>query len=254
MADASKHFEAVGCGDEIPRSLGGDPSNGVVGIAPDIERRDTDRTERAADRAARAIPGQRAFHRVLVAEHGKMFFDRHGRDAVGGEPIAQPFGVGGENHIGCIRLKKGRVMPRAVRLTAIGLQGTVESIGMRPRQHGERCDPLRVSIGERPGDAAAPIMAGEMKAFVAVAQGRNDRHRVVHQAVDVIMRRVARVGPGAFRIAALTWRDGAMAHVGERAHLRTPAVHRFRKAVQQQHQRRAGLARDQRVEDEGGRN
>jgi len=52
MAAAGKHFEAVGCGDEIPRALGGDPSNGVVGIAPDVERRNMDRTERAADRGA----------------------------------------------------------------------------------------------------------------------------------------------------------------------------------------------------------
>src|SRR5205814_8959702 len=112
--------------------------------------------------------------------------------------------------IGCIWLKKGRVRPRAVLLTAIGLQGTVESIGMRPRQHGERCDPLRVSIGERPGDAAAPIMAGEMKAAVGMAAGGYDRHRVVHQAVDMIIGGVADVRPRAGRVTALARGDRAI--------------------------------------------
>ena len=121
---------------------------------------------------------------------------------------------------------------------------------MRPRQDRERGDPLGVAIGERPGDAAAPIMAGQMKAPVGIATGRDDRHRIVHQAVDVIARKIVRVGPRARRIAALARRDGAIAHVGQRSDLRAPAMHRFRKAVQQQHQRRSLVARGQRVEGE----
>ena len=123
---------------------------------------------------------------------------------------------------------------------------------MRPRQHGERSQPLRVAIGERPGDAAAPIVADQMKARVAVAAGRDDRHRVVHQAVDVIIGGVRDVGPRARRIAALARRHRAIARVRQRRHLRAPAMHRFRKAMQQQHQRRAGLAGGEGVEGQAG--
>ena len=52
MADSGKHFEAIGCCDEINRAFGGGPPDGVVGIAPDVERRHADRAEGVADRAA----------------------------------------------------------------------------------------------------------------------------------------------------------------------------------------------------------
>ena len=39
MADAGQHFELVGRGDEIDRAFGGDAADGVVGVAPDVERR-----------------------------------------------------------------------------------------------------------------------------------------------------------------------------------------------------------------------
>ena len=63
---------------------------------------------------------------------------------------------------------------------------------------------------------------------------------------------VARIGPRARRIAALARRNRAIARTGKRIHLRPPALHRFGKTVQQQHQRRARLACDQSVESEGG--
>ncbi len=94
-----------------------------------------------------------------------------------------------------------------------------------------------MAVGEAPGDAAAPVVTGEMKARVAISARGRDRHRVVHQAVDQVMRKFAGIRPGAGRIAALARRDGAIAHVAQRRDLRAPAVHRFRKAVQQQHQR-----------------
>ena len=64
------------------------------------------------------------------------------------------------------------------------------------------------------------------------------------------MRKFTRIRPGARRIAALARRNGAIAHVAEGRDLRAPAMHRFRKAVQQQHQRRAGRARRDGVERE----
>jgi hypothetical protein len=43
-----------------------------------------------------------------------------------------------------------------VRLIAIlHLQRPIERVGMRPRQHGERRQPLGKTIGQRPSDAAA---------------------------------------------------------------------------------------------------
>src|SRR6266436_7245644 len=90
MADAGQHSKAIGCGDEIARAFGGDPPDGVVGIAPDVERRHPNRAERAADGAAGAIPGEGCFHRVLVAEHGKMLLDRRTGNTARLQPLAQP--------------------------------------------------------------------------------------------------------------------------------------------------------------------
>ena len=144
-------------------------------------------------------------------------------------------------------------MPRTLRLIAIGhQQRPVEGIGMRPRQHGERCDPLRKTIGQRPGNAAAPVVADQMEAAIAVAAGRNDRHRIVHQAFDMIIRGVIGVRPRAGRIAALARSHRAIAGGGEGGHLCAPAMHGFRKAVQQQHQRRPGFAADEGVERQTG--
>ena len=120
MADAGENLEAVRCRDEITRTLGGQPPDGVVGIAPDVEGGHPDRAERCADRAARAIPGQRRFHRVLVAEHGKMRLDRTCGNAGRGQPLAEPFRIIGQQQIGRTRFEKGLVMPRSVRLIAIG--------------------------------------------------------------------------------------------------------------------------------------
>src|SRR5580698_9480058 len=45
VAAAGKHFEAIGRRDEISRAFGCDPSDGVVGIAPDRERRHANDSE-----------------------------------------------------------------------------------------------------------------------------------------------------------------------------------------------------------------
>ena len=182
-----------------------------------------------------------------------MRFDRARRHAVGRQPLAQPSGVVGQHGVGGIGREKRGVVSRALRLIAARhLQGAVESVGMRPRQHRERRQLLRIFVGQRPADAAAPVVPGEMKAAVAMARGRHDRHRIVHQAVDVIIRGLSRIRPRARRIAALARRDRAIAGRRQRLDLRLPAPHRFRKAVQQQHQRRIGRTRDQGVEGEGG--
>src|SRR5260370_15481199 len=119
--------------------------------------------------AARENPGEGGFHRRLVAQHGKMLLDRGSRNAGRRETLAQPFGIVGKNNIGGAGLEKSLVVPRAVRLIAIlHLQGAIEGVGMRPRQDGERAQPLRKTIGQRPGNAAAPVMADEMKAALAV--------------------------------------------------------------------------------------
>jgi hypothetical protein len=140
-----------------------------------------------------------------------------------------------------------------MRLIAVRqLQRAIESIGMRPRQHRERAQSLRKPIRQRPRDTAAPVVADEMKAVFAIARCGDDRHRIVHQALDMIVRGIADVRPRAGRITALTRRNGAIAGGGKRFYLRAPAIHGLRKAVQQQHQRCTGFARDERVEGETG--
>src|SRR5258705_8930733 len=89
-----------------------------------------------------------------------------------------------------------------------------------------------------------------MKTLVAITKGCDDRPRIVHQAIDVIMRGIARIGPRACRIAALAWRDRAIAGITQRLDLRAPAMHRFGKAMQQQHQWRARRTGDEGVEGE----
>ena len=120
-----------------------------------------------------------------------MPFDRLLRHAVGGQPVAQPFAIVRQHDVGGIGFEERLVMFRALRLLAVGhAKRAVERVRMRPRQDGERGDPLRITIGQCPGDAAAPVMAREMEAPLGVARGRDDRHRVVHQAVDVIARMI----------------------------------------------------------------
>ena len=180
-----------------------------------------------------------------------MRLDRRGGNAIGGEAIPQPFGVVGQHDIGGIRLQKRLVVPRALRLFGVGhLQRAIERVRMRARENGERRQPLMMAVGEAPGDAAAPVVADQMKTRIAIARGRHDRHRIVHQAVDQVMRKFARIRPRARRIAALARCYGAIAHVAEGGDLRAPAMHRFRKAVQQQDQRRAGRAGGDGIEGE----
>src|SRR5437660_12356380 len=99
---------------------------------------------------------------------------------------------------------------------------------MRPRENGERSQPLVMAVCDAPRDAAAPVVANEMKARLAIARGRHDRHGVVHQAVDQIVRKLTRIRPRARRIATLARCNGAIAHVAEASELRAPAMQRSR--------------------------
>ena len=180
-----------------------------------------------------------------------MRLDRGGGNAVGGQAVPQPFGVIGQHDVGGVRLQKRLVVLRTLRLFGVGhLQRAIEGVRVRAGENGEGGQPFMMAVGKAPGDAAAPVVADQMKPRIAIARGRHDRHRVVHQAVDQVMREFARVGPRARRIAALARCDSAVAHVAECRDLGAPAMHRVRKAVQQQHQRRTGLAGGDGVESE----
>ena len=119
-------------------------------------------------------------------------------------------------------------------------------------EDGERAHPVGHGARVRKRDRSAPVVADEMKALPAIARGRDNSHRIVHQPVDMIIGGVARVRPRARRVTALIGRHRAIARGRKCRHLRAPAMHGFRKAVQQQHQPRAGLAGDQRVKGETG--
>jgi peptide/nickel transport system ATP-binding protein len=110
MPDPGQHLELIGGGDKIPGALGGDAADGVVGIAPDVERGHPDRAKWAADRTTRAIPGQCRLHRVLVAQYFKVPLDRVGWNAIGGEAIAQPFAIVCQHHFGGVRLEERLVV------------------------------------------------------------------------------------------------------------------------------------------------
>jgi hypothetical protein len=57
------------------------------------------------------------------------------------------------------------MMARAMFLFAVGQrQRTIEGVRMWARQDRERGEPLRKFVGDAPCDAAAPVMADEMKA------------------------------------------------------------------------------------------
>ena len=139
-----------------------------------------------------------------------------------------------------VGIEERLVMPRAVGLIAVRQrQRAVERVGVRARQHRQRGEALGITIGDAPGDAAAPVVADEMKAPAGVAAGGGDGHGVADELVEFVVRGVGGVGPRARRIAALARRDRAISGRGQRLDLRSPGVERFGKAVQQQHQRRA---------------
>jgi hypothetical protein len=91
-----------------------------------------------------------------------------------------------------------------------------------------------------------------VKARLAITRCGHDRHRVVHQALDVVVGDVARIRPRARRIAALARRNGAIARRRKGGYLRAPAMHGFGEAVQEEDQWRAGIAGGEGVEGEGG--
>ncbi len=87
-----------------------------------------------------------------------------------------------------------------------------------------------------------------MEALVVVAFGRHDLDRIGDQFIEGIVGEIGRIGTRARRIAALVGGDGAIARRRERWQRRAPAMPRFGKPVQQQHERPLGGARDIRGE------
>ncbi len=93
VPDAGEDFELIRPGDEFAGALRRYTPDSIVGVAPNIKNRNTDCPERAADRAAGAVPRQRSFHRCRVAEDADVPLDRGGWNAVFGEPLAQPTNI-----------------------------------------------------------------------------------------------------------------------------------------------------------------
>jgi hypothetical protein len=97
------------------------------------------------------------------------------------------------------------VVLRPMRLLAVRhLKRSGERCGVRARQHRQRGDTLWIAVGEQ---AAAPIMANQMKASLAMPGRRDDVERVADQPVDAVAVEVAGIGPGVDRITALVRRD-----------------------------------------------
>jgi len=186
MPDAGKHLEAVGRRDKIHRAFGGDRR-------PCRRRRPRCRAwARGSARAGRGSRRGRDTRPVpppspLYCRARKVPRDGISWNAVRTQSLAQPFGIVGQNAIGRIGFEKPSVMPRTLRLFAVvSSSARFERVRMRPRQHGERSYPFgkrsasdqrccRPSHGRRDGSA------------FAIACGLNDRHRIVHQPVDVII-------------------------------------------------------------------
>ena len=70
-----------------------------------------------------------------------------------------------------------------------------ERRGVRARQHRQRGETLRMAIRDQPGEAAAPIMADQMKAPLTMASGVGDVEGIADQPVDAIAVKVFRIGP-----------------------------------------------------------
>src|SRR4051812_9860467 len=123
------------------------------------------------------------------------------------------------------RIEKFSVMPRAMRLLAIRHpERPGERRGVRARQHRQRGETLRMTIRDKPGEAAAPIMADQMKASLTMAGGVGDVEGIAGQPVDAIVVKVFRIGPRVDRIAALVGRYCMITRRRQCRHLIVPEV------------------------------
>ena len=182
-----------------------------------------------------------------------MPLDRVVGHFVGLEPIAQPARAIGEEPRGGTGIQERLMMPRAVRLIAIGQrQRPIEGVGMRARQHSQRGEALGSAIGDAPGDATAPVVADQMKAPACLSASHGNIHGVVDELVEFVVRGVGGVRPRAGRIAALVRRYRAIPRRRKRRDLRSPCVERFGEAVEEKHERAVGRAGGQCVEGEAG--
>ena len=137
-----------------------------------------------------AVPGERRFDRRRIAQHGKMFLDRRRGHALAEQAVAQAARIVGQQHLAGLGLEECAVMARAVLLSPSGFcERAAERLRMRPRQDGERGEPLGMRAGHAPRDLPAPIVADQMEALAVVARGRGDLEGVGHQLVEGVVGR-----------------------------------------------------------------
>ena len=128
------------------------------------------------------------------------------------QPGAQPFGVVGEVVRAGLRIEEAAVVAGPAFLLAVRQgQGAVERLRMRAGQHRQRGEAVGILVGDVPGEAAAPVVAGQMEAVRGLAEVRGNGERVGDQQVDAVFRMVGRIGPRLCRVAALVGRHGAIA-------------------------------------------
>ena len=171
VADAGQDRELIGSGDEGRGSLGSGSADGVVGVTPNIERRNLGWGDRLMQATSGTIPGECSLHRRGIADYGEMLLDRGLGHAVRLQAGAQPFCVVGEVVRAGGGVEKPRVVGGAPLLLAIR-QGErrVEGAGMRAGEDRQGGEAFGVPVGDVPGEAATPIVAGEMESAVGAAE------------------------------------------------------------------------------------
>ena len=91
-------------------------------------------------------------------------------------------------------------------------------------------------VGDVPGEAAAPVVTGQMEAGRVFSEIGGNGKRVGDQQVDAVFRVVGRIGARLRRVAALVGCDGSVARVAKSFHLRVPEKAGDAEAVQHEDQ------------------
>ncbi len=130
------------------------------------------------------------------------------------------------------------MMPRPPPLLAIWhFQRPSECQWMRSGQDGHRRQPFRVPIRNLPCEAGTPVVADEMEAPIAMANGGDDIECIVGQSVHLVTGVIGRIRPGACGISPLVWGDGEMACLPNGMHLGISEVPRNAETMQHQDER-----------------
>ena len=102
--------------------MGGIGSDRGIGIAPDVERRHLDGADVGRQPLVGAIPGERGFERLGIAQHGKMFLERGRGHALAEQAVAQAARIVRQQQLAGLGLEERAVMARAMLLVAVFLQ------------------------------------------------------------------------------------------------------------------------------------